>query len=72
MLVIAPMAVSGALGLIAMPSWIVVNGDYRWLTTQLGGLLTVGLGIVNFYFLLDTVFKRDPFDFETREQTSVE
>jgi hypothetical protein len=34
------MAVSGALGLIAMPSWIVVNGDYRWLTPQLGGQMS--------------------------------
>ena len=38
MFAITPAAMGAAYGFIALPSWIVVNGDYSWWVTQLGGL----------------------------------
>ncbi|WP_322083349.1 hypothetical protein [Burkholderia sp. BCC1972] len=63
---ITPMSVAGIYAFIAMPAWIVANANYGWLVTQLGGLLTFGLGFVAFYLVLRLVLRRDPFEFADR------
>ena len=62
MFVISPICLMGVYGFIAMPSFIVVNGDYPWLPTQLAGLATIGLGIVVFMAILHMVLQRNPLD----------
>jgi hypothetical protein len=64
MLVITPMSVTGIYGFIALPSWIAVNGDLPWLTTQLLGLATMVLGVFAFMGVLRLVLNRDPFDLD--------
>ena len=44
MFVITPASMGGVYGFIALPSWIVVNADYPWWVTQLGGLATLAMG----------------------------
>lgn len=62
MLVISPLCVTATYGAIAFPSWIVVNGDYPWLITQLAGLATVGLGVLLAAGIMRVLLQRDPFD----------
>jgi hypothetical protein len=45
-LLLTPMSVAGIYGFIAVPSWIVVNGNYNWLVTQAAGILTLTMGCV--------------------------
>lgn len=67
MLVITPASVGGVYGFIALPSWIVVNGDYNWWVTQLGGLATIALGIICVAGIIKVVVGRDPFDLSGRD-----
>jgi fermentation-respiration switch protein FrsA (DUF1100 family) len=62
MLVITPASMGAVYGFIALPSWIVVNGDYGWWVTQLGGLATIALGLVLVALVIRVVLDRDPFD----------
>jgi hypothetical protein len=62
MFVIMPISVMGVYGLIAMPSFIAVNGDYSWLFTQILGLMTIALGVVVFCAILHLILQRRPFD----------
>ncbi|MBA3741841.1 hypothetical protein [Sporichthya sp.] len=64
MFMIAPMAMMGVYGFIAMPAFIAVNGTYGWLLTQALGFMTIGLGIVVFMGVLHLVLERNPFDLE--------
>jgi hypothetical protein len=62
MLVITPASMGGVYGFIALPSWIVVNGNYNWWLTQLGGLATIALGLMCIALIIRLVLNRDPFD----------
>lgn len=62
MFVITPLSMMGVYGAICLPSWVVVNGDYSWLVTQLAGLATVGLGLVLAASIIRVLLQRDPFD----------
>lgn len=63
-LLITPLSVGAVYGAIALPSFIVTNDHYPWLVTQLGGLLTIGLGLVLFAGILRYLLGRDPYDME--------
>jgi hypothetical protein len=58
---------SGIYGFIALPAWIVTNGDYNWWLTQLGGLATIALGLVAVTLIMKVVLHRDPFDVSGRK-----
>lgn len=62
MFAITPASMGGVYGAIALPSWIVVNGQYNWWITQLGGLATIALGIGCVALIIKLVLGRDPFD----------
>jgi hypothetical protein len=66
MFVISPASVGAVYGFIALPSWIAVNGDYSWLTTQLLGLVTLVLGFAVFTFILHAVLGRSPLQMDHR------
>ena len=66
MLAITPASMGAIYGFIALPSWIVVNGNYNWWITQLGGLATIALGIVAISLIIRIVLDRDPFDLSGR------
>jgi hypothetical protein len=65
LLVLVPMFEGANYGFTAMPAWIVVNGQYGWLTTQAGGLLTVILGFVVMAGTFRLVLQRNPLDFKS-------
>lgn len=65
MMVIMPCSITAVYGAIALPSWIVVNGDYPWLVTQLAGLVTIALGFVVFAVMLNVVLRRPAFDMDS-------
>lgn len=52
---LTPMAMAGMYAFIALPAWIVVNGNYSWLITQSGGLLTVALGLFSIALAIELV-----------------
>jgi hypothetical protein len=60
-LILVPMCEGGNYGFTAMPAWIVVNGQYGWLMTQSGGLLTVLLGFAVMAGTFQLVLQRNPF-----------
>jgi hypothetical protein len=62
MFAITPAAMGAAYGFIALPSWIVLNGDYSWWITQIGGLASIALGLVAVALIIRLVLDRDPFD----------
>lgn len=66
MLVVVPAGMAGAYAFIAMPSWIVVNGDYNWFVTELAGLATWGLGIGLAAITMNLFCGYQPFDPESR------
>jgi hypothetical protein len=66
MLVVVPASVAGAYAIIAMPSWIVVNGDYAWFVTELAGLGTYALGIGLIAIIMNLFLGYQPFDPESR------
>lgn len=66
MLVVIPASVAGSYAFIAMPSWIVVNGDYPWLVTELAGLATCALGIGLISVILNLFLGYRPFDPDSR------
>jgi hypothetical protein len=59
-LLLVPMCEGANYGFTAMPAWIVVNGQYGWLTTQAGGLLTVLLCFAVMAGTFQLVLQRDP------------
>lgn len=61
LLVLVPMFEGANYGFTAMPAWIVVNGQYGWLTTQVCGLLTVVLGFAVMAGTFKLVLQRNPF-----------
>jgi hypothetical protein len=62
MFAITPASMGAVYGFIALPSWIVVNADYNWWVTQLGGLTTIALGLGLVTLIMKIVLQRDPFD----------
>jgi hypothetical protein len=71
MVAIAPASVGAAYGFNSLPSWIVVNGEYNWWVTQLGGLASMALGIVFIAGVIKFVVGRDPLDWSGRDGASV-
>jgi hypothetical protein len=71
MVAIAPASVAAAYGFNSLPSWIVVNGDYNWWTTQLGGLASIALGIVFIAGVIKIVVGRDPLDWADHDGAPV-
>jgi hypothetical protein len=63
-LILVPMCEGANYGFTAMPAWIVVNGQYGWLTTQAGGLLTVLLGFAIMAGIFQLVLQRAPLSFK--------
>jgi hypothetical protein len=63
---ITPLSVAAAYGAIALPSFIVTNGDYPWLPTQLCGLLTLALGGMLYVGILKVILGREPFDMQSK------
>lgn len=61
-----PMCVAATYGLIALPCFFAVNGDYPWLVTQLLGLVTMVAGLVFFCVILELVLERRPFELEEK------
>lgn len=61
MLVVVPACVAGGYALIALPSWVVVNGDYPYLVTELAGLSTWALGIGTTAVLMKVLLGYEPF-----------
>lgn len=59
-LLLTPMALGGVYGFIAMPSWIVVNGNYSWLVTQTAGLLTLAMGCAAIALTIKLVVRSAP------------
>lgn len=62
MSLVVPCAMGASYALIALPAWIVVNGDYSSVITQSAGLLTVAFGIAAFAVEMDLFLKIKPFD----------
>lgn len=65
MLVVVPASVAGSYAFIAMPSWIVVNGDYNWFVTELAGIATWGLAIGLIALIMNLFLGYRPFDPES-------
>lgn len=66
MVIVVPACVAGAYAFIAMPAWIVVNADYPWLPTELGGLATYALGIGLIAVILNVFMGYRPFQPNSR------
>jgi hypothetical protein len=66
MVIVVPACVAGAYAFIAMPAWIVVNADYPWLPTELGGLATWALGIGLIAVTLNAFMGYQPFRSDSR------
>ncbi len=66
MLLVVPASAAGAYAIIAMPSWIVVNGDYPWLVTELAGLSTWALGIGLIAVIMNLFLGYQPFQADHR------
>jgi hypothetical protein len=66
MVIVVPACVAGAYAFIAMPAWIVVNADYPWLPTEIGGLATWALGIGLIAVILNVFMGYQPFDPDSR------
>jgi hypothetical protein len=66
MILVVPTCVSAGYALIAMPGWIVVNGDYAWLPTELAGLAVWALGIAVAAMAMNLLLGYQPFDPESR------
>ncbi|MGE4404948.1 hypothetical protein [Pseudomonas sp.] len=58
---LTPTAFLGVFGFAAMPASVVILGDYSWLTTQMGGLATAGLGLLATALTIRIVLDRNPF-----------
>ncbi|MEV5989248.1 hypothetical protein AB0L85_30395 [Streptomyces sp. NPDC052051] len=66
MILLTPMSVGAIYGFIAMPGWVVVNANYGWFITQLGGLAVIALGVTAFCLILNVVLRRRPFHPDSR------
>lgn len=65
-LILIPTCYFGGVSFAVMPASVVINGDYPWFVTQLGGLATCVLAIVLTLGTMNLVLKRNPFDMEGR------
>lgn len=63
MFFITPTSWLSVFGFAAMPASIVINGNYSWLVTQAGGLLTAALSALAVAGTMHLVLQRDPFNF---------
>lgn len=69
LLVIAvPCAMGASYALAALPSWIVVNGEYSFIITQLAGILTIVLGFMAFSMEMNIFLKINPFDLKNKRE----
>jgi hypothetical protein len=60
MFVLTPTAFLAVFGFAAMPASIVILGNYSWVITQAGGIVTSVLGIVASALIIRLVLRRDP------------
>ena len=60
MFFVTPFSVAGFFAFVSMPSWIVVNGDYSWLITQLGGITTLIASLFTILVITNVILKRNP------------
>lgn len=66
MSIIVPCAMGAGYAFIALPSWIVVNGDYSAVITQSAGILTILLGLMAFSLEMNIFLKINPFDLKSK------
>jgi hypothetical protein len=69
MILVVPTGVAVGYSFIAMPGWIVVNGDYPWLPTELAGLAVWALAIGVVAMVMNLFLGYQPFDPESRPMT---
>jgi hypothetical protein len=69
MILVVPTGVSAGYALVAMPGWIVVNGDYAWLPTELAGLAVWALAIGVVAMVMNLFLGYQPFDPESKPWT---
>ena len=62
MFMLTPAAFLAVFGFAAMPASIVILGDYSWLITQLGGVLTAVLGLAASAFIIRLVLNVNPLN----------
>jgi hypothetical protein len=66
MFALMPLAFLGVFGFTAMPASIVINGDFPWVVTQAGGVLTSALGLLSAALTTRVLLNRNPFEFASR------
>ncbi|KPH81411.1 hypothetical protein [Bosea vaviloviae] len=66
MFALTPTAFLAVFGFAVMPASIVILGNYSWLTTQIGGLLTSILGLTASALIIRIVLNRDPLALSER------
>ncbi len=70
-LFLTPTAYLAVFGFSAMPASIVINGNYSWLATQTGGLISVILALIAVALTMHLVLQRDPFCREALAQSEI-
>jgi hypothetical protein len=69
MIFVVPTGVAVGYSFVAMPGWIVVNGDYPWLPTELAGLAVWLIGIGTVAMVMNLFLGYQPFDPDSRPMT---
>lgn len=69
MILVVPTGVAVGYSFIAMPGWIVVNGDYAWLPTELAGLAVWAIAIGVVAMVMNLFLGYQPFDPNSRPMT---
>ena len=64
--IIEPCAMGASYALVALPSWIVVNGEYSAVITQLAGVLTLVLGFLAFSMEMNIFLKINPVEIKKK------
>jgi len=70
MLLATPMVFGGFYGFAALPAFIVINGNYSWVVTQAGGLLTILMAFSAVALAIRLLLDRDPFDLRAGRPTT--
>lgn len=63
-LALMPLCYIGAFTLSGMPTIFVIQGDFSPLVTQLGGLLTCVIAVIQTGAMIHLILERDPLDFK--------
>ncbi|MBU3198388.1 hypothetical protein LL037_21850 [Clostridium estertheticum] len=65
-IIVVPCAMGASYALVALPSWIAVNGEYSSIITQLAGILTLILSFMVFSMEMNIFLKINPFDLKKK------